>query len=86
MQKRSRNAKLLDSEAHKSHFSNSLILRERLQGAVQGPEEFAEGVALGVKGLFGATVGGGAGAVSRIAGTLGKVFFIFTFCGFFLSP
>uniref|UniRef100_A0A915Q109 Vacuolar protein sorting-associated protein 13A n=1 Tax=Setaria digitata TaxID=48799 RepID=A0A915Q109_9BILA len=42
------------------------------QGAVQGPEEFAEGVALGVKGLFGATVGGGAGAVSRIAGTLGK--------------
>ncbi|VDN06934.1 unnamed protein product [Thelazia callipaeda] len=41
-------------------------------GAVQGPEEFAEGVALGVKGLFGATVGGGAGAVSRIAGTLGK--------------
>ncbi|KAL3998071.1 N-terminal region of Chorein a TM vesicle-mediated sorter family protein [Acanthocheilonema viteae] len=42
------------------------------QGAVQGPEEFAEGVALGVKGLVGATVGGGAGAVSRIAGTLGK--------------
>lgn len=43
------------------------------QGAVQGPEEFAEGVALGVKGLVGATVGGGAGAVSRITGTLGKV-------------
>uniref|UniRef100_A0A183HCJ7 VPS13_C domain-containing protein n=1 Tax=Onchocerca flexuosa TaxID=387005 RepID=A0A183HCJ7_9BILA len=42
------------------------------QGAVQGPEEFAEGVALGVKGLVGATVGGGVGAVSRIAGTLGK--------------
>ncbi|VIO96842.1 Uncharacterized protein BM_BM5678 [Brugia malayi] len=42
------------------------------QGAVKGPEEFAEGVALGVKGLVGATVGGGAGAFSRIAGTLGK--------------
>ncbi|MCP9261143.1 Vacuolar protein sorting-associated protein 13A [Dirofilaria immitis] len=42
------------------------------QGAVQGPEEFAEGVALGIKGLVGATVGGGVGAVSRIAGTLGK--------------
>lgn len=44
-----------------------------LQGAIQGPEEFAEGVALGVKSLFGATVGGASGAVSRITGTLGKV-------------
>uniref|UniRef100_F1KPF0 Vacuolar protein sorting-associated protein 13A n=1 Tax=Ascaris suum TaxID=6253 RepID=F1KPF0_ASCSU len=42
------------------------------QGAIQGPEEFAEGVALGVKSLFGATVGGASGAVSRITGTLGK--------------
>uniref|UniRef100_A0A183DKK8 VPS13_C domain-containing protein n=1 Tax=Gongylonema pulchrum TaxID=637853 RepID=A0A183DKK8_9BILA len=49
-----------------------LIFYVLFQGAVQGPEEFAEGVVLGVKGLFGATVGGGAGAVSRIAGTLGK--------------
>lgn len=43
-----------------------------LQGAVQGPEEFAEGLALGVRSLFGHTVGGAAGAVGRITGTLGK--------------
>uniref|UniRef100_A0A158R6A3 VPS13 domain-containing protein n=1 Tax=Syphacia muris TaxID=451379 RepID=A0A158R6A3_9BILA len=42
------------------------------QGAIQGPEEFAEGVALGVKSLFGATVGGASGAALRITGTLGK--------------
>lgn len=48
------------------------LFYQPFQGAIQGPEEFAEGVALGVKGLFGATVGGGAGAVSRITGTLGK--------------
>lgn len=27
------------------------------QGAVQGPEEFAEGLAIGVRSLFGSTVG-----------------------------
>lgn len=42
------------------------------QGAIQGPEEFAEGLALGVTSLFGHAVGGAAGAVSRITGTLGK--------------
>uniref|UniRef100_A0A914DD96 Vacuolar protein sorting-associated protein 13 n=1 Tax=Acrobeloides nanus TaxID=290746 RepID=A0A914DD96_9BILA len=42
------------------------------EGAVQGPEEFAEGLALGVQSLFSHTVGGAAGAVSRITGTLGK--------------
>lgn len=42
------------------------------KGAIQGPEEFAEGLALGVSSLFGHTVGGAAGAVSRITGTLGK--------------
>lgn len=45
---------------------------EPFQGAIQGPEEFAEGLALGVKSLFGHAVGGAAGAVSRITGTLGK--------------
>jgi len=45
---------------------------EPFQGAVQGPEEFAEGLALGIKSLFGHAVGGAAGAVSRITGTLGK--------------
>ncbi|KAL1431458.1 hypothetical protein MTO96_014190 [Rhipicephalus appendiculatus] len=41
-------------------------------GAIQGPEEFAEGLATGVRSLIGHTVGGAAGAVSRITGTLGK--------------
>ena len=41
------------------------------QGAIQGPGEFAEGLALGVTSLFSHAVGGTAGAVSRITGTLG---------------
>jgi len=45
---------------------------EPIKGAIQGPEEFAEGLALGIRGLFGGAVGGAAGAVSRITGTLGK--------------
>uniref|UniRef100_A0A914WWB3 Uncharacterized protein n=1 Tax=Plectus sambesii TaxID=2011161 RepID=A0A914WWB3_9BILA len=45
---------------------------EPFQGAILGPEEFAEGLALGVSSLFGHAVGGAAGAVSRITGTLGK--------------
>ncbi|XP_072019770.1 intermembrane lipid transfer protein VPS13A-like [Amphiura filiformis] len=45
---------------------------EPYQGIVQGPEEFAEGIALGMRSLFGHAVGGAAGAVSRITGTLGK--------------
>lgn len=40
-----------------------------LQGAIQGPGEFAQGLALGVKSLFGHTVGGAAGAVSKYART-----------------
>ncbi|KAI6203695.1 Vacuolar protein sorting-associated protein 13C [Aphelenchoides besseyi] len=42
------------------------------QGAIQGPEEFVEGVALGVSSLFTHTFGGAASAVSRITGTVGK--------------
>ncbi|XP_078056331.1 intermembrane lipid transfer protein VPS13C isoform X2 [Mustelus asterias] len=45
---------------------------EPFQGAVQGPEEFAEGFVIGVKSLLGHTVGGAAGVVSRITGTVGK--------------
>jgi len=45
---------------------------EPYQGLIQGPEEFAQGLALGVKSLVGGTVGGAAGAVSRITGTVGK--------------
>ncbi|KAL5112179.1 Vacuolar protein sorting-associated protein 13C [Taenia crassiceps] len=48
------------------------LFYEPVKGAVVGTEEFAEGVALGVKSLFGHTVGGAAGAMSRITGTLGK--------------
>lgn len=39
---------------------------------VQGPEEFAAGMALGVQSLVGHTVGGVSGAVGRITGTVGK--------------
>uniref|UniRef100_A0A8C1KKI0 Vacuolar protein sorting 13 homolog C n=1 Tax=Cyprinus carpio TaxID=7962 RepID=A0A8C1KKI0_CYPCA len=45
---------------------------EPIQGAVQGPEEFAEGFVIGVRSLLGHTVGGAAGMVSRITGTVGK--------------
>ncbi|MGH0128153.1 UNVERIFIED_CONTAM: hypothetical protein FKN15_061461 [Acipenser sinensis] len=45
---------------------------EPYQGAIQGPEEFAEGMALGVKALVGGAVGGLAGAASRITGAMAK--------------
>ncbi|XP_045863296.1 vacuolar protein sorting-associated protein 13C isoform X1 [Meles meles] len=45
---------------------------EPFQGAVRGPEEFAEGLVIGVRSLFGHTVGGAAGVVSRITGSVGK--------------
>uniref|UniRef100_A0A3Q3JJ33 Vacuolar protein sorting 13 homolog C n=1 Tax=Monopterus albus TaxID=43700 RepID=A0A3Q3JJ33_MONAL len=44
---------------------------EPFQGAVQGPEEFAEGFVIGVRSLLGHTVGA-AGMVSRITGSVGK--------------
>ncbi|CAL8090191.1 unnamed protein product [Orchesella dallaii] len=52
---------------------------EPFQGAIQGPGEFAEGVALGVKSLLGGTIGGTAGAFSKITGTLGKGIAALTF-------
>lgn len=45
---------------------------EPFQGAVQGPEEFAEGFAIGVRSLLGSTVGGAAGMFSKITGSMGK--------------
>ncbi|XP_071611010.1 intermembrane lipid transfer protein VPS13C isoform X1 [Heliangelus exortis] len=45
---------------------------EPFQGAVQGPEEFAEGFVIGFRSLLGHTVGGAAGVVSRITGSVGK--------------
>ncbi|XP_051053816.1 intermembrane lipid transfer protein VPS13C isoform X2 [Phodopus roborovskii] len=48
------------------------LFYEPFQGAVQGPEEFAEGLVIGVRSLVGHTVGGAAGVVSRITGSVGK--------------
>uniref|UniRef100_A0A7E4VBS0 VPS13_mid_rpt domain-containing protein n=1 Tax=Panagrellus redivivus TaxID=6233 RepID=A0A7E4VBS0_PANRE len=48
------------------------LFYQPFQGAIQGPEEFVDGLALGVTSLLGHAVGGAAGAVSRITGTLGK--------------
>uniref|UniRef100_A0A670YVR3 Vacuolar protein sorting 13 homolog A n=1 Tax=Pseudonaja textilis TaxID=8673 RepID=A0A670YVR3_PSETE len=45
---------------------------EPYQGAIQGPEEFVEGMALGLKALVGGAVGGLAGAASRITGAMAK--------------
>ncbi|KAF5289221.1 hypothetical protein FQR65_LT00109 [Abscondita terminalis] len=55
------------------------LFYEPFQGAIQGPGEFAEGLVLGVRSLFGHTVGGAAGAVSRITGALGKGIAALTF-------
>ncbi|XP_017782476.1 PREDICTED: vacuolar protein sorting-associated protein 13C isoform X2 [Nicrophorus vespilloides] len=55
------------------------LFYEPIQGAIQGPGEFAEGLVLGVRSLFGHTVGGAAGAVSRITGAMGKGIAALTF-------
>ncbi|CAG9136694.1 unnamed protein product [Plutella xylostella] len=47
------------------------LFYEPFQGAIQGPGEFAEGLLIGVRSLVGHTVGGAAGAVSRITGAMG---------------
>ena len=39
---------------------------------MEGPSEFAEGLVIGVRGVFSGVVGGAAGTVSRITGALGK--------------
>ncbi|KAH8307603.1 hypothetical protein KR044_004766 [Drosophila immigrans] len=55
------------------------LFYEPFHGAIQGPGEFAEGLMLGVKSLFGHTVGGAAGAVSKITGAMGKGLAALTF-------
>lgn len=55
------------------------LFYEPFQGAIQGPGEFVEGLALGVKSLFGHTVGGAAGAMSKITGAMGKGIAALTF-------
>ncbi|GBP47895.1 Vacuolar protein sorting-associated protein 13 [Eumeta japonica] len=47
------------------------LFYEPFQGAIQGPGEFAEGLFIGVRSLVGHTVGGAAGAMSRITGAMG---------------
>lgn len=47
------------------------LFYEPFQGAIQGPGEFAEGLMIGVRSLVGHTVGGAAGAVSKITGAMG---------------
>ncbi|XP_020707369.2 intermembrane lipid transfer protein Vps13 isoform X2 [Athalia rosae] len=55
------------------------LFYEPFQGAIQGPGEFAEGLLLGVRSMFGHTVGGMAGAVSKITGAMGKGIAALTF-------
>ncbi|CAF1671624.1 unnamed protein product, partial [Adineta ricciae] len=52
---------------------------EPYKGAIEGPMEFAEGVATGVRTLVGSAVGGAAGAFSKITGVLGKGLATLTF-------
>ena len=51
----------------------------RSKGAIEGPIEFAEGVATGARALFGSAVGGAAGAFSKITSVLGKGLATLTF-------
>ncbi|KAL5288954.1 hypothetical protein ACFFRR_009268 [Megaselia abdita] len=48
------------------------LFYEPFQGAIQGPSEFAEGLKIGIHSLFSHTIGGAAGAVSKMTGALGK--------------
>jgi len=48
------------------------LFYEPFLGAVEGPSEFAEGLAIGVRSVFSGVVGGAAGTVSKITGALGK--------------
>ncbi|XP_058806498.1 intermembrane lipid transfer protein Vps13 isoform X2 [Phymastichus coffea] len=55
------------------------LFYEPFQGAIQGPGEFAEGLLLGMRSMLGHTVGGMAGAVSKITGAMGKGLAALTF-------
>uniref|UniRef100_A0A1A9WMW5 Vacuolar protein sorting-associated protein 13 n=1 Tax=Glossina brevipalpis TaxID=37001 RepID=A0A1A9WMW5_9MUSC len=55
------------------------LFYEPFQGAVEGPGEFIEGMAIGMKSLFTHTVGGAAGALSKITGAMGKGLAVLTF-------
>merc|ERR1719319_200795 len=55
------------------------LFYEPFQGAVEGPSEFAEGLAIGVRSVLGGVVGGAAGTVSKITGTVAKGLAVLTF-------
>ena len=55
------------------------LFYEPYSGFMQGPEEFAEGLFLGVRSLVGHTVGGAAGAASRFTGAVGRGLAALTF-------
>jgi vacuolar protein sorting-associated protein 13A/C len=56
-----------------------IFIRFVCKGAIEGPMEFAEGAATGVRTLFSSTIGGAAGAASKITGVLGKGLATLTF-------
>ena len=49
------------------------------QGSIQGTDELAEGLARGVQSLMGNTVGGTAGAISLVTGSIGNAFAALSF-------
>ncbi|EDM12966.1 rCG47395, isoform CRA_a [Rattus norvegicus] len=55
-----------------SELQSEVIRHYSKQGAIQGPEEFVEGMALGLKALVGGAVGGLAGAASKITSAMAK--------------
>lgn len=55
------------------------FVNEPIQGIIQGQEEFADGLTFGVRSMVGHTIGGAAGTVSRITGTIGKGLAVLTF-------
>ncbi|XP_071038592.1 intermembrane lipid transfer protein VPS13A [Parasteatoda tepidariorum] len=48
-------------------------------GSIKGPDEFAESLARGAQSLLGHVIGGSAGAISLITGSLGQTFSVLTF-------
>ncbi|XP_067142942.1 intermembrane lipid transfer protein VPS13A-like isoform X2 [Centruroides vittatus] len=51
---------------------------EPFLGSIQGPEEFTEGIVKGVQSLLGHVIGGTAGSISLITGSLGQIFSFFS--------
>ncbi|GBM78664.1 Vacuolar protein sorting-associated protein 13, partial [Araneus ventricosus] len=48
-------------------------------GSIKGPDEFAESLARGAQSLLGHVIGGSAGAISLVTGSLGQTFSVLTF-------